>query len=221
MNWLRELLFPLKALLLAKVCARLSAKSMRNSPGGFDILLLALAWGNIGYAAGLSYLRHVGGHAVRSTGAVLECGSGATTLLVGALTRDSGRQFIVLEHNKTWYDYLRKILDYLDFTHVTLLHAPLVDYDGYRWYLIPQDLVMDRISLVICDGPPSSNPGGRYGLLPTMLEHLTEECVILMDDTHRKAEQHIIDAWTECRCLKANRIGRFGTHAEVVFADHV
>lgn len=217
MNWLRELFFPFKAMLLAKVCVRLRDKPMGNSPSGIDILLLALAWGNLGYAAGLSYLRHVGGHAIRSKGAVLECGSGATTLLVGALTRDRGRQFIVLEHNKTWYDYLRKILDYLEFSHITLLHTPLVDYDGYRWYLIPQGLVADKISLVICDGPPSSNPGGRYGLLPTMMEHLGEDCVILMDDTHRRAEQHIIDAWTECRCLKANRIGRFGTHAEVVF----
>jgi hypothetical protein len=182
-----------------------------------DILLLAAAWGNLGYAAGLSYLRHVGGYAVGSDGAILECGSGATTLLVGALTRQSNRQFIVLEHNRVWYEYLRRNLDYLGFTHITLLHTPLIDYEGYRWYQIPRDLMMDKISLVICDGPPSSNPGGRYGLLPTMMEYLADDCVILMDDTHRRAEQHIIDAWTECRCLKANRIGRFGTHAEVVF----
>jgi hypothetical protein len=217
MNWLRELLFPLKAVFLAKVCNRLRSRPMGQSPRGLDIVLLALAWGNLGYAAGLSYLRHVGSRAVQSNGAVLECGSGATTLLVGALTRNTGHQFIVLEHNKTWYDYLRRILDYLGFSHITLLHTPLVDYDGYRWYRIPKGLVTDKISLVICDGPPSSNPGGRYGLLPTMMEYLAEDCVILMDDTHRRAEQHIIDAWTECRCLKANRIGRFGTHAEVVF----
>jgi hypothetical protein len=217
MNWLRNRLFPFKAALLARVCSRLRNKPQNRPPNGVDIILLALAWGNLGYAAGLSYLRHVGGHAAHSAGAILECGSGATTLLIGALTRQSNRQFIVLEHNKTWYDYLRRILDYLEFSHITLLYTPLVDYEGYHWYQIPQDLTMDKISLVICDGPPSSNPGGRYGLLPTMIDHLAEECVILMDDTHRRAEQHIIDAWTECRCLKANRIGRFGTHAEVVF----
>jgi hypothetical protein len=217
MNWLRDKLFPFKAALLLRVCSRIANKSCNKPPSGFDILLLALVWGNLGYAAGLSYLRHVAGHAAASDGAILECGSGATTLLVGALSKQADRQFIVLEHNKIWYDYLRKILDYLDFSHVTLLHAPLIDYEGYHWYRVPRGLMMDKIALVICDGPPSSNPGGRYGLLPTMMEHLAERCIILMDDTHRSAEQHIIDAWTECRCLKANRIGRFGTHAEVVF----
>jgi hypothetical protein len=217
MNWLRNRLFPFKAALLASVCSRFGNKPQNKPLSGVDIISLAMAWGNIGYAAGLSYLRHVGGHALRSEGAILECGSGATTLLIGALTQHTDRQFIVLEHNKTWYDYLRRILDYLEFTHITLLHTPLVDYEGYRWYQIPQGLEMDKISLVICDGPPSSNPGGRYGLLPTMMEHLDEACVILMDDTHRRAEQHIIDAWTKYRCLKANRIGRFGTYAEVVF----
>ncbi|MET0063538.1 MAG: hypothetical protein ABW176_14705 [Candidatus Thiodiazotropha endolucinida] len=217
MKWLRERLLPIRATLLSKVCDRFRDKPLNKSPRVFDVLLLALSWGNLGYAAGLSYLRHVGGYAVRSEGVILECGSGATTLLIGALTGKAECQFIVLEHNKTWYDYLRKILDHLEFSHVTLLHAPLVDYEGYRWYRIPHNLVTDQISLVICDGPPSSNPGGRYGLLPTMLEHLSEDCVILMDDTHRRAERNIIDAWTECRCLKANRIGRLGTHAKVVF----
>jgi hypothetical protein len=217
MNWLRDKLLPFKADLLARVCSGIYGKSQNKPLSGLDILLLALAWGNPGYAAGLSYLRHVGGHVKGSEGTILECGSGATTLLMGALTRQTGRQFIVLEHSKIWYDYLRRVLNYLEFSHITLLHAPLVDYEGYRWYQIPQGLVMEKIALVICDGPPSSNPGGRYGLLPTLVDHLADDCVILMDDTHRRAEQHIIDAWMECRCLKANRIGRFGTHAEVVF----
>jgi hypothetical protein len=216
MNWLRDKLFPFKAELLLRVCSRIESKASFRPISGSDILLLASAWGNLGYAAGLSYLRHVGRHTATSAGAVLECGSGATTLLIGALTKQTGRQFVVLEHDKVWYDYLCRNLEYLDYSHVTLLHTPLIDYRSYHWYQIPQDLVVDQISLVICDGPPGSNPGGRYGLLPTMMEHLADDCVILMDDAHRRAEQRIIDAWTECRCLKANRIGRFGTHAEVV-----
>lgn len=217
MNWLREKLFPLKAALLSRACSRIEDRSCRQPPSGLDILQLATAWGNLGYAAGLSYLRQVGGHAAASSGVILECGSGATTLLVGALTRQANRRFIVLEHDRTWYEFLRRNLDYLEYSHVTLLHAPLIDYQGYHWYQIPRDLMMEKISLVICDGPPGSNPGGRYGLLPTMMEHLADECVILMDDTHRRAEQHIIAAWTACRCMKVSRVGRFGTHAKVVF----
>ncbi|MES9993297.1 MAG: hypothetical protein ABW098_15210 [Candidatus Thiodiazotropha sp.] len=211
------MLFPVKATVLSKLAARFSSRLSDRVPNGFDILLLALAWGNLGYAAGPSYLRHVAGHVVRSNGAILECGSGATTVLTAMLCQGTGRQFIVLEHNRIWHDYLRRILDYLNFSHVTLIRAPLIDYEGYRWYRLPQDLVIEKIGLVVCDGPPSSNPGGRYGLLPTMIDHLDDDCVILMDDTHRRAEQHILNAWTECRCMRANRIGRFGTYAEVVF----
>ncbi|MCU7846247.1 MAG: class I SAM-dependent methyltransferase [Candidatus Thiodiazotropha sp. (ex Monitilora ramsayi)] len=216
LEWIREKSFPVKAVWLEKVCHRLSDNPSCDVPSRFDIALLALAWGNIGYAAGLSYLRHVGKRAIHAKGTILECGSGATTLLIAALTLRSGTSFVVFEHNLTWYRYMRDLLDYLGFIHVTLVYAPLIDYADYRWYRIPKTLTDDDISLVVCDGPPGSNPGGRYGLLPTMQHRLTKDCVILLDDTHRSAEQKIIDIWRQYRCMKASRIGRFGTHSELV-----
>jgi hypothetical protein len=133
------------------------------------------------------------------------------------MTRSSGREFIILEHNKVWFDYLSRIMKHLGFTHVRLIHAPLVKYSSYHWYDIREQDLSENIGLVICDGPPGSTQGGRYGLLPVMGEKLASNCVVLLDDTHRKAERRIIDIWRKYRCLSARRVGRFSTHTEVVF----
>ena len=216
-RWLRAKTLPLKAGWLAKVCRRLSRQPSVRPLSQIDIALLALAWGNIGFAAGLSYLRHVGRRTRMTDGTILECGSGATTLLIAALTARQGNPFVVFEHDLEWYCYMRELLDKLGFSHVELVHAPLVDYGSYSWYRIPDELQTDGFSLVICDGPPGNNPGGRYGLLPAMQQRLAEDCVILLDDTHRPAERRIIDIWRKRRCIEANRIGRFGTHSELLF----
>ena len=217
MRWLREKRVSLKVWLLALTCARLSNPKVNSAPGRLNIFLLAIAWGNIGYAAGFSYLRHVGERVVKSRGPILECGSGATTLLIAALTQSNRRSFVVFEHNRTWFNHLQCILGKLGFTHVKLIHAPLVDYGSYRWYRTPKLENRHNFELVICDGPPGSIPGGRYGLLPIMGEQLAQDCVILLDDTHRKAEQHIITSWRKQRCLRASRLGYFGTYSEVEF----
>jgi hypothetical protein len=209
--------FAFKNGLLCLVSNRLRTAIERDNICRFDIFLLAIAWGNIGYAAGISYLRHVGERVLKSKGPILECGSGATTLLIASLTQTEQRQFVVFEHNLEWYRYLQKVLDTLGFHHVKLIHAPLVDYGNYRWYHSPRMNLQHPFELVICDGPPGTIPGGRYGLLPIMGEQLSTNCLILLDDTHRKAERHIISSWRQQRCLKFSRMGYFGSYSEVEF----
>jgi hypothetical protein len=216
-EWFRQISFPVKIRLLAKVCRRLQALPEGAKPTRRDIVLLALAWGNIGYAAGFSYLGHVGDRVTRTLGPILECGSGATTLLIAALTQRQEPEVIVLEHNKTWYDYLSRIIQGLGFHHVQLLYAPLINYGDYHWYDLGDQVLSLDISLVICDGPPGSTQGGRYGLMPVMDKQLAKHCVVLLDDTHRQAERRIIDVWRGYRCLRTNLLGRFGTHTEVIF----
>lgn len=217
MRSFRRISFPLKIRLLAIACRRLQTLPDGEKPSRMEVIQLALAWGNIGYAAGISYLQHVGERVLDSKGPILECGSGATTLMIAALTRQEGREFVVLEHNREWYEYLSRIIHSLGFSHVRLLYAPLVDYGDYHWYDLHQQYLSRDISLVICDGPPGSTQGGRYGLVPVMDKQLAVNCLVLLDDTHRKAEQRIIDVWREHRCLQASYLGPFGNHTEVRF----
>ncbi|MGF1642528.1 MAG: hypothetical protein ACFCUJ_02725 [Thiotrichales bacterium] len=215
MQPLRKATLPLKTRLLANACHRLSQTAPGSIPRRTDIVLLALAWGNLGYAAGVSYLGHVAQHVALARGPVLECGSGATTLLMATLMRDSGQRLVVLEHNEIWFNYMQQVLQGLGYDHVALIHAPLRQYGYYQWYDVDAQSLNGGIAVVVCDGPPGSIPGGRYGLMPVMQSSLADDCVILLDDTHRQAERQIIEAWRGYRSLQANRVGRFGSHAEV------
>jgi hypothetical protein len=215
-QWIRQATLPLKKRLLAAACLRLEQTTEVQRSAYTDVAALAFAWGNPGYAAGLSYLRDVGERAIQTPGPILECGSGATTLLIGALTARNRTAFVALEHDRNWHEYLSRILDHLGYTHVDLVYAPLRDHGNYLWYEAPNKKIPPEIRLVICDGPPGNTPGGRYGLMPVMGHNLAHNCVILLDDTHRFGERRVVDAWRDHRCLKANRLGAFGSHAEVV-----
>ncbi|WP_420466577.1 hypothetical protein [Panacagrimonas sp.] len=210
--------FSLKLAALNLAVRRLQRLPAGQSPGWLDVVLLALAWGNLGYAAGFAYLRHVGRKVAASQGPILECGSGATTLLIAALTAPRGIDFVVLEHNREWFEHLARVLRALGLGHVKLRHAPLVTYAGYRWYEPPAEPAAGHFHLVVCDGPPGSTPGGRYGLMPVMGPRLSSNCVILLDDTHRQAERRIIEMWRRYRRLSVSPRGWFGRYTEVVFA---
>jgi len=212
----RYMTAPVKARFLGLACGRVAKRARNGQLGRLDIGLLALAWGNPGYAAGFSYLNHVGARVQQASGVILECGSGATTLLIAALTKSRGIECVVLEHNRAWYEYVASMLERLGFDHVQLVYAPLKNFGSYLWYDVPLKSMATRIDLVVCDGPPGKTPGGRYGLMPVMGPALSKDCVILLDDTHREAERQIIDVWSRDRCLKASRTGRFGRHTELV-----
>jgi len=60
----------------------------------------------------------------------------------------------------------------------TLLHVLPADWRAALY----SGVISGEIDLVICDGPPSSIRGGRYGLLPVCANSLSHGCLILMDD---------------------------------------
>lgn len=157
--------------------------------------LLSWAWGNPGYSASLQLLKTVGRLAVERQGAVLECGSGATTLLLGILGRTNGFAVHVLEHQEEWARHMKAILQAQGLANVIVHHAPLKSCGDFEWYDAAGLEAETGFSLVLCDGPPSGTRGGRYGLLPVMGERLLPQCRIVMDDMHRSKEKGILDAW--------------------------
>ncbi len=157
---------------------------------------LRRAWGNTGWSAGLDYLEAVARHAAEAEQPILECGSGLTTLLLGLLTRGRGVAVWSLEHHPDWLERVQGALDAFGLDHVTLCHAPLQAREGgYAWYDAPRAQMPTGFGLVICDGPPGSTPGGRYGLVPVLREHLADGCTILMDDAARPGEADVLRRW--------------------------
>lgn len=219
MRNLRRLFFPLRLKIIVWVVKRIEQSADENNSQNINIFLLALVWGNLGYAGNFVYLRNIAKRVQIANGFILECGSGVTTILTAAIASRQKTPLVVLEHNQEWFNYLKNIFHTLDYQHVKLLYRPLHDYGDFTWYNVNQlDLSEKCIQLVICDGPPGSTRGGRYGLLPVLSYYLSDNCIVLLDDTHRKYEQDIILAWKKYRRMETKELGRLGgRHTEIIF----
>ena len=173
-------------------------------------------WGNPGYTSTIDYLAAVWSASAKSDGPILECGSGLTTLVAGAVAAKNGTRLVVLEHHQPSYDRMIKILEQLKLTHIQLLYCPLTSFDGFDWYDTHDHMVPEKVALVICDGPPGSVPGGRYGLIPLMQHTFDQTTRILMDDTHRRKERAVIRCWYKEPSLEIVEIFRQRTFAKLM-----
>lgn len=180
------------------VCAQrlLEGLPSGQAPTLAQVGLLSWAWGNPGYSASLQLLKSIGRLAAVQRGPVLECGSGATTMLLGILGRTNGFAVHVLEHHAEWARHMGDLLRGHGLANVTVHHAPLKSYGDFAWYDAAGLEAGPGFSMVLCDGPPRGTPGGRYGLLPIMGDRLLPRCRIVMDDMHRSREREILDAWS-------------------------
>jgi Methyltransferase domain len=163
-------------------------------PGNPVLTDLIYGWGNEAWSARDEYLAGCINHALDSKGPILECGSGLSTILLGAVAKRKGKIHWVLEHKPEW---AKKVQIYLDSYNLgcTIITKPLKNYGEFSWYDISFEKIPTSFSLVACDGPPRRTKGGRYGLVPVMRERLMSGCVILLDDAGRKEERHIAKRW--------------------------
>lgn len=155
---------------------------------------LRSGWGNEGYTAKAEYIEEMVYWLKSVPGPILECGSGLTTLLLGALAEGHGTEVWTLENDLVWHARVERALRKYQLGAVRLCAAPLVDYGTYSWYMPTVELPR-RFGLVICDGPPESTPGGRYGLLPSMGDRMSADTVVLLDDAARESELNVLDRW--------------------------
>ncbi|MCO6439776.1 MAG: class I SAM-dependent methyltransferase [Nitrococcus mobilis] len=176
---------------------------------------LRRGWGNEGWAADTEYLEVVLERALALRGPVLECGSGLSTLLVGAIAEHEGMELWTLEHHPGWFDCVRKQLNRYALRSTRLILAPIEDYGEFSWYRPPLEDMPGRFTLVICDGPPGDTPGGRYGLLPVMRERLSATAEILLDDTSRPAEARIARRWGQESGATVTFLGRDNGFASI------
>ena len=141
----------------------------------------------------MDYLEEVSHQAVKAPGPSLECGSGLTTIMVGLLAGRRGIDTWSLEHCPEWRARVRQALQQFDIPNVQVCLAPLQSLSDFDWYDAPLAEMPSEFRLVICDGPPGSTTGGRYGLLPLMRDRLPEGSVILLDDAARAGDHCQLD----------------------------
>jgi predicted O-methyltransferase YrrM len=180
-------------------------RALKNTPPGRlpsvpSLMLFAAAWGNIGYSGTVRLLRHVCRlMRARPGSRILECGSGASTLLIGALAERYDCRLVSLENDASWAGHMQKLSRRFGLDRVEIVHAPLRSYGHYSWYTYPEALADGTFGAVVCDGPPAATPGGRYGLLPVAGPFLADDCTVLVDDTHRLGERKAISQWRNLR----------------------
>jgi hypothetical protein len=153
---------------------------------------LRWAWANPN-SADVEYLGAVANAAATTDGAILECGSGLSTVVVGVIATRKGRKFTSLEHSAWWSRSVRASLKLAGASGADYQVKPLRSYEGFEWY-DPQNVDGD-ITLVICDGPPATSRGGRYGLMPVMSTKLAENGRIFLDDYDRLSEGSVVSRW--------------------------
>ncbi len=141
--------------------------------------------------------------------AVVECGSGTSTLVVGNLLRQQGHGHLyAIEQDEAWSQLMQSVLvgqalnDY-----VTLLYAPLVPYGdlgseenpGGLWY--STDVIqaalegIQHIDLLVIDGPIGVNRYSRFPALPYLAAKCDEDTLIVLDDTNRQDERFVLERW--------------------------
>lgn len=158
-----------------------------------DILQrLVYLWGNEGWSGLSAYLMACLQHADKSSGYILECGSGLSTILMGIIAKSKGNHIISLENSGKWKRRTNWYLKHFNLNNASILYSPIVDKGAYQWYKIEQYNFPDKVSLVILDGPPGDIKGGRTGFFLECKNIITKNTLILVDDVERKEEMGMV-----------------------------
>ena len=172
-------------------------KSATHIPSRELLSQLLTAWGNTGYGATLDYFEAVASWSVDTPGPILECGTGATTILLAILSEKRDIEVWSLEDSLEWKTRVARVLEHNGLTRVRICLVPLTEYADFAWYEPALAQMPNEFSLVVCDGPPGSTKGGRYGLLPVMGNRLPRGSTILLDDASRPGEMEVIKRWQQ------------------------
>jgi len=156
---------------------------------------LTYGWGNEAWAAGTAYVRAVIHYVAASQDAIVECGSGLTSLVAGTIARRQGRKLLALEHHAQWAERVQREIDAHGLDNVHIDVRALRSFNSFDWYGVSDADLPTPIGLIICDGPPAQTDGGRYGALPVLSSHLAPACIVLLDDTQLREEQAIMQRW--------------------------
>jgi hypothetical protein len=183
---------------LRRALRKISSLSPGELPSGRTIWQLWAGWGNESYSGHPEYLEEVIRRCSTTSGPVLECGSGLTTVLLGLFAGRRGVQVWTLEHDPKWYEHTAAALRRFRIEGVELVLAPLRDYGEFSWYDAPTERMPQRFGVVVCDGPPQKTTlGDRYGLLPVMRERLSPGSVIVFDDVQTQEPDPVLSRWLE------------------------
>jgi hypothetical protein len=157
------------------------------------------AWAAESFSADRTYIGRIIQLINANLNSVLECGTGATTLVANELGLRHGFKIYSLEQNLTWVEDMTG----RNLEAVKIVHAPLKQIStDYQWYDVRDSALPTHFSLVICDGPfidvglgEPIYSGWRYGVMPWLKNTSRTFDVLLLDDVDDKRAPAILDRW--------------------------
>ena len=186
------------------------AAASRADAWGWEVLRPLLdAWGFLPWSegamspAGLATVACEVSFAERR--AVVELGSGVSTVVLARLARELGGRVWAVEHHPGWAGWVRRQLDRDGLGGVaTVIEAPLTAHplslEGAPFYdeTALSQLPESGVELLLVDGPPGYGEGmarSRFPALPVLGARLASGALVVLDDADRPAEAAILDAW--------------------------
>jgi hypothetical protein len=147
------------------------------------------AWGNEGFSADLTYLAETIRLITQYPTDVLECGTGATTIIAGVLAELYGFDVYCLEQDPEWSQSVRRSVKINGLNRVHIIDAHLIKHSDYMWYDMSAVKLPHKFGVVLCDAPFIAEDLGepffsswRYGILPFCRQSGTSFRALLLDD---------------------------------------
>jgi hypothetical protein len=161
------------------------------------------AWGNEAWSADLSFVKEVASHSENSAMNFLDCGSGLSTVVAGVLTSANGGHIWSLEQDGSWANYMSDLLAFLDVQNVTLIHAPLREFEDFVWYDVRSDDLPESFQTIFVDGPAvlpesCSDPfysNWRAGVVPVLKSMNKPFEEIVLDDASDHRCEQLMRTW--------------------------
>lgn len=152
---------------------------------------------------------------------VVECGTGVSTLYLGALLAQQGGQLVSIDDDASWIGIIEGLVRGAGLTEqIRLVHAPLAPcpegLGGLPWFArepIDAALGDQLIDLLVVDGPQAHGHGralARYPALPVFKSRLAPAAGVFLDDTERAGEREILERWREMLGVSQDDCVHFG-----------
>ncbi len=130
---------------------------------------------------------------------VVECGSGASTVVLARQLRERGAGFIVaVEHDGAWAALVGDLLRREALDNVArVVHAPLEG--DPPWYAAAAlDAMPAEVDLLVVDGPPAHATSHEHRRAPALAffeARLMPGATVILDDLQRPGEREVLARW--------------------------
>lgn len=158
-------------------------------------------WGDPLQPADERFLRSVLAEARAADGAILQCGSTLSTLILGSICdhdEQPKKQLWCLEADPHWANMMRSWLTEYQINSAHVIHSPARLFKNYVWYSLDPERLAAAYHLVICDGNRASTRGA-VATVHRIADRLAQRFVILIRNVSSSADLQALVDWSKTR----------------------